>query len=445
MKNKILIFIIIILSSFSSDICAQNNMPDDKIDMSGKKIKYYHVEEVISQRFGGNKRVYNVTYENLISTTDLGPYGKRTVTPVFEEEKEQQRQLVRNIKKDRTTITPIIKQKGERQQQLAKTIKSHNKTLVPILEEEKEERQQQVITTIKTHIKATTPVFEKEENEQQKQVATTNKNPTKTIPLIFGKEEDKQQHQVTTTTKNLRKTIASIFEKEEDKQQYQVAETTKNSAKTTTVFEKEKNEQQKQLVTTNKSEKRTASPVLNLEKEQKQQVEKFIKNIRNIIVSLFKAREEQERKLAKTINNLEPSEKVTLNTLSEKVKLDNLNATLNDLSKIEKTNTLPSPETSKEVSTASYTINVIEIYERVVENGYESIEILTQVGDSYYFKNDFNNAQKYYEKLFKKFDKAVEPEYYYRYSVALRSKNEINTADQYLKKYNQLQYSNFKN
>ena len=435
MKNIFSFFYVIIISLFSFNIWAQNNLlgkkkteesqlnysdPSNIIDKSEKKIKYYHVEEIISQKFGGNKTVYNVTYEKLISTTNLGPNGKRIITPIFEGEEEQQ-------------------------QQLAKTIKSHNKTLVPILEEEKEERQQQVITTIKTHIKATTPVFEKEENEQQKQVATTNKNPTKTIPLIFGKEEDKQQHQVTTTTKNLRKTIASIFEKEEDKQQYQVAETTKNPTKTTTVFEKEKNEQQKQLVTTNKSEKRTPSPVLNLEKEQKQQVEKFIKNIRNIIVSLFKAREEQERKLAKTINNLEPSEKVTLNTLSEKVKLDNLNATLNDLSKIEKTNTLPSPATSKEVSTASYTINVIEIYERVVENGYESIEILTQVGDSYYFKNDFNNAQKYYEKLFKKFDKAVEPEYYYRYSVALRSKNEINTADQYLKKYNQLQYSNFKN
>lgn len=138
------------------------------------------------------------------------------------------------------------------------------------------------------------------------------------------------------------------------------------------------------------------------------------------------------------INNLDQENKKTETPLvpAPKEKLNQTAITLNTLNKIENSNKLSISDKPKKVDTSAF-VDIIKTYERVVEKGYEPIEILKKLADSYFFNNELEKSEKYYGKLFKK-TTDLEPEYYYRYSAALRSKGQIEMADQYLKKFNEL-------
>lgn len=86
-------------------------------------------------------------------------------------------------------------------------------------------------------------------------------------------------------------------------------------------------------------------------------------------------------------------------------------------------------------------IDIIKTYERVADKGYESIDMLKKMGNSYFFNNELDKAEKCYSKLFSK-TSDLEPEYYYRYSIALKSIGKIDMANEYLKKFNQLSSNN---
>jgi tetratricopeptide (TPR) repeat protein len=115
---------------------------------------------------------------------------------------------------------------------------------------------------------------------------------------------------------------------------------------------------------------------------------------------------------------------------------------LESLEKVENSSPLKITDSPKNVDASSY-IDIIKTYERVVEKGYETVDILKKLGNSFFFNNELEKAEKYYSKLFNK-TTDLEPEYYYRYSVALRSKGQIEKADEYLKKFNQLSVNNTK-
>jgi tetratricopeptide (TPR) repeat protein len=76
----------------------------------------------------------------------------------------------------------------------------------------------------------------------------------------------------------------------------------------------------------------------------------------------------------------------------------------------------------------------LETYERMVEKGIKSIEILTLLGDSYFYKNNFLKAANYYEALFK-LTNDLKQEYYLRYSQSLISSGQIAKAKEFNKKY----------
>ncbi|WP_281322259.1 tetratricopeptide repeat protein [Flavobacterium aestivum] len=135
-------------------------------------------------------------------------------------------------------------------------------------------------------------------------------------------------------------------------------------------------------------------------------------------------------------NDLDPENKTTPSVLAQKEKLNESGIKLNALNKIEKSAKLSITDTPKNIDTSGY-IDIIETYERVVEKGYEPIEILKKLADSYFFNNELEKAEKYYSKLFSK-TTDLEPEYYYRYSASLKSKGEVEMANQYLKKFNAL-------
>lgn len=92
----------------------------------------------------------------------------------------------------------------------------------------------------------------------------------------------------------------------------------------------------------------------------------------------------------------------------------------------------------KAKKTDSYAyIDIIKTYERVSDKGFESVDMLKKVADSYFFNDELEKAEKCYSKLFN-LTTDLQPEYYYRYSISLRAVGKKEQADEFLKKFNQL-------
>ena len=96
----------------------------------------------------------------------------------------------------------------------------------------------------------------------------------------------------------------------------------------------------------------------------------------------------------------------------------------------------------KKTETYSY-IDIITIYEKAVDKGYESIDMMKKIGDSYFFNQELEKAEKYYTKLFS-LTNELELVYYYRYAMSLKSIGNSEKSDELFKKYNQLSVSAFK-
>ena len=76
-------------------------------------------------------------------------------------------------------------------------------------------------------------------------------------------------------------------------------------------------------------------------------------------------------------------------------------------------------------------IDAIAIYEKVAEKGYKSANLYKKIGNSYYFNSELEKAAKWYKDLFN-LNEEVEPEYYFRYSQALKAINDYENANKYL-------------
>lgn len=75
-----------------------------------------------------------------------------------------------------------------------------------------------------------------------------------------------------------------------------------------------------------------------------------------------------------------------------------------------------------------------KLYERLVEKGYKSKEIYARLGDTYFFNADYQNALKWYSKLFED-SEYNSPEYFYRYTVCLRSTDNYQEAFSVISSY----------
>lgn len=94
-----------------------------------------------------------------------------------------------------------------------------------------------------------------------------------------------------------------------------------------------------------------------------------------------------------------------------------------------------SNETPKKESHAY--IDPLKTYERVSEKGYKSVEMLKKMGNSYFFNEELDKAAKCYGELCV-MTNVLEPEYYYRYSISLKSIGEDEKAHENMKKFNEL-------
>jgi len=101
----------------------------------------------------------------------------------------------------------------------------------------------------------------------------------------------------------------------------------------------------------------------------------------------------------------------------------------------QKAKTVTAPDKSK----INYSdVDPLKTYERVIEKGYKSADMLKKIGNAYYFNEELDKAAKWYGELFTMTTVTdLEPEYYFRYARSLKSINKNNEADEMMKIFNQ--------
>jgi len=66
-------------------------------------------------------------------------------------------------------------------------------------------------------------------------------------------------------------------------------------------------------------------------------------------------------------------------------------------------------------------INVAEVYEQVVKEGYGSVDVYLKLANEYYFQDDFENSKKWFEKVFEDKEKATDKMLLFRYKQTLKA------------------------
>lgn len=80
-------------------------------------------------------------------------------------------------------------------------------------------------------------------------------------------------------------------------------------------------------------------------------------------------------------------------------------------------------------------IDARAIYLKVVESGYTSAQLYSNLGDTYYYNGDYPAAAEWYEKLITEFPEEVTSDYYYRAAMSVHSVGKNQEAKAYLQKY----------
>ena len=83
-------------------------------------------------------------------------------------------------------------------------------------------------------------------------------------------------------------------------------------------------------------------------------------------------------------------------------------------------------------------IDARDVYLKVVEDGFKSPQIYRNLGDTYYWNSDYENAAKWYQKLVNEFPGETKTIYYYRAAQSLKSLKEYDESDRLMKMYSDL-------
>jgi outer membrane protein OmpA-like peptidoglycan-associated protein len=82
-------------------------------------------------------------------------------------------------------------------------------------------------------------------------------------------------------------------------------------------------------------------------------------------------------------------------------------------------------------------VKTSEVLLEVANKGYKSADLFQKLANSYYFNNDMKNAAKWYGELMA-MDEVIDPEYYFRYALALKGINNYQESDKWMSKFNTL-------
>ncbi|PKA83672.1 outer membrane protein OmpA-like peptidoglycan-associated protein [Ulvibacter sp. MAR_2010_11] len=89
---------------------------------------------------------------------------------------------------------------------------------------------------------------------------------------------------------------------------------------------------------------------------------------------------------------------------------------------------------NKEFDKYAY-IDARDIYLKVVEDGYTSAQIYKNLGDTYYWNSDYDNAAKWYSRLISEFPQETEVNYYYRAAQSQKSLGNADKSKEYMDMY----------
>lgn len=81
-------------------------------------------------------------------------------------------------------------------------------------------------------------------------------------------------------------------------------------------------------------------------------------------------------------------------------------------------------------------IDLIKTYERVVDKGFKTIDMLKRLGNAYYFKGELEKAARFYKDLFD-MTSDLDAEIYFRYAQSLKFINKKDKANEMMKIFNQ--------
>ncbi len=82
-------------------------------------------------------------------------------------------------------------------------------------------------------------------------------------------------------------------------------------------------------------------------------------------------------------------------------------------------------------------VKTSEVLLEVANKGFRSVELFQKLANSYYFLNDMENAVKWYGELMS-MNEVIDPEYYFRYALALKGTENYEESDKWMKKFNEL-------
>lgn len=125
-------------------------------------------------------------------------------------------------------------------------------------------------------------------------------------------------------------------------------------------------------------------------------------------------------------NYVKRKPKVAPNTIETKTLVASANTSVAPV-KVEVT--APAPSTSKYI-----TVNMVDTYEKVIDKGYKSVDMLKKVADRFYFEGNLTAAAGYYTQLFDQ-AKDLDVIYYYRYAQSLKAINENEKANTLMKRF----------
>ncbi len=80
----------------------------------------------------------------------------------------------------------------------------------------------------------------------------------------------------------------------------------------------------------------------------------------------------------------------------------------------------------------------IDIYQKVVDKGYKSADLLQRLGNAYYFNADYDNAGRIYQDLVDNYGDEIGSEYYFRFSQTLKSLGEYEAADKNMIRFQEM-------
>jgi outer membrane protein OmpA-like peptidoglycan-associated protein/tetratricopeptide (TPR) repeat protein len=84
-------------------------------------------------------------------------------------------------------------------------------------------------------------------------------------------------------------------------------------------------------------------------------------------------------------------------------------------------------------------VKATELYKEVLKKGDTSAHVLTRLGDCYYNNSNSEDAALWYKKALQKYEDDLNPEYIYKYIQSLRSLGNYPEANEWMKKFTEIQ------